>query len=183
MDNYTRLKKKIRSDERYKGVRKLFKTSEIFQLPLDEYRTEVRGLFKLRKIRSLSVNGSKALDRLAEAIVQDQSYRSRMTEIQAHLTESHRTLHDLLERFHHYATAEYARDLKAMGALKERSSAIVAILDPYLKYAQNTKLLMEEIDTYIKDIDKAGFAFKSLVDTLGLLTQREYIPSAGKRSK
>lgn len=182
MDDLTRLRKKIKDDKRYRAVRNLFKTQDIFQIPLDEYRQEVRDLFKMRKVRSLSVNSSKALDNLAESIVQDQSYRSRMVEILSHLSESCRTLEELLDRFQDYATTTYARDLKAVGAAKERSAAIRAVMEPYYKYSTDSRLLMEEIDLYVKDIDKAGYAFKSLVDTLGLINQREYgLPSSKRK--
>lgn len=175
MDDLKRLRTKIIDDKRYKSVKKLFKTSDLFQLPVAEYRTEVRDLFKMLKFRSLTVNGSdKSLNKLAEAIVQNQSYRSRMTEIYAHLTESTRTLDQLLERFQDYALVTYARDLKAVGAAKERNAAIRAVMETYYKYAQEARLLMEEIDLYLKDIDKAGFAAKGLVDTLALISQREY---------
>ncbi len=181
MDDLFRLRRKIKEDKRYKAVRKLFKTSDLFQLPISEYRSEVRDLFKMLKFRSLTVNGNKALDKLAEAVVQNQSYRSRMTEIYAHLTESTRTLDRLLDRFMDYATVTYARDLKAVGAAKERSSAIRAVMETYYKYADEARLLTEEIDLYMKDIDKAGFAAKALVDTLALINQREYgLPNARK---
>lgn len=184
MTEIERFKKKIRQDKRYRGVRNLFKTSEIFQLPLDEYRSEVRSLFKLRKIRSFTISGTKSMDKLAESIVQDQSFRSRMTEIYAHLSESSRTLQDLLKRFHDYAVIEYARDLKVFGAAADRTAAIKSVLEPYLKYSDESRLLMEEIDMYLKDIDKAGFAFKSLVETLSLISQREYgLPTPKRKDR
>lgn len=174
MDDLTRLRKKIKADKRYKSIRSLFKTSDLFQLPVADYRDEVRSLFKMLKFRSLSVTKSKALDNLAEAVVQNQAYRSRMTEIYAHLTESTRTLDRLLERFMDYATVTYARDLKNVGAARERTSAVRASMETYYKYADEARFLMEEIDLYLKDIDKAGFAAKALVDTLALINQREY---------
>jgi hypothetical protein len=51
----------------------------------------------------------------------------------------------------------------------------------YYRYADNLSMLKEELDLYIKDIDKCGFAYKSLVDTLGLINQREYgLPNSRK---
>ncbi|AXG66885.1 hypothetical protein HOU08_gp159 [Dickeya phage vB_DsoM_JA29] len=174
MDDLSRIRLKVKDDKRYKKIRALFKTEDLFQLPLAQYSQEVDDLFAMRKVRSLSVSSPKALDKLAESVVQDQSYRSRMTEILAILSESYKTLTDLLSRFQDYVTVAYGNDLKAIGAAKERERAVKNIMADYYRYCDNLGSLIAKIDLYVKDIDKAGYAFKTLVDTLGLINQREY---------
>ena len=184
MDDLKRIRLKIKDDKRYKAIRNLYKTQDIFQIPISEYREECRAMFKGRRIRGLSLRDDNAVYKVAESIVQDQSYRSRMSEIYSLLSESCRTMEELLSRFSDYATVTFARDLKALGTVNERTKAIKASLETYYQYSAEARLLMEEIDIYIKDIDKAGFAFKSLVDTLELISQREFsIPTPKSKKK
>lgn len=183
MDDLKRIRLKIKDDKRYKNVRKIFNTNSLFQLPLDEYQDEVRNLFKMRKVRSLTLDASpKSLNKLAESIVQDQSYRSRMTEVLATVKNAAKHLGDMLDRFQDYATVTYARDLKAVGAAKERERTVKNVMAEYYRYQDGLTLLIEEIELYIKDIDKAGFAFKSMVDTLHIINQREFnLPNSPRK--
>lgn len=181
MDDVSRIRLKVKDDPRYKKIRKLFKHEDLFQLPLEEYSREVDDLFSMRKVRSINISSNDALNKLAESIVQDQSYRSRMTEILAIISNSHKTLEDLLGRFQDYVTVAYGNDLKALGAAKERERCVKNIMADYYRYCDNLGTLISKIDLYVKDIDKAGYAFKSLVDTLGIINQREYgIPNSRK---
>jgi len=182
MDDLSRIRLKVKDDPRYKKIRKLFKHEDLFQLPLAEYSREVDDLFAMRKVRSINIGSQDALNKLAESIVQDQSYRSRMTEILAIISNSHKTLEDLLSRFQDYITVSYGNDLKAVGAAKERERAVKNIMAEYYRYCDNLSTLISKIDLYVKDIDKAGYAFKSLVDTLGIINQREYgLPNTNRK--
>ena len=181
MDDLKRIRLKVKNDKRYKKLRDIYKTNDIFQQPLAELQDEARKLFKMRKVRTLNVSDPTALNKLAESIIQDQSYRSRMTEILTHIHTASKLLNDMLERFQDYATVTYAKDLKAVGAAKERERCIRNIMAEYYRYADSLELLKEELDLYIKDIDKCGFAFKALVDTMNIINQREYgLPNVRK---
>lgn len=173
MDDLERIRKKIRRDTRFKSIRTIYKTNTLFQITVDEYRKEIRDMFRIRQFRSLSVRSPQVLNKLAEAIVQDQSYRSRMTELLSQVHTARKTLIDMLSHFHDYALAEYGRDLKMLGAAKERSAFLNDVLSTYHSYCEDLDNLMLEIDTYIKDIDKAGYAAKNLVEVLHLMTLRE----------
>ncbi|AXG67212.1 hypothetical protein MPK70_gp171 [Erwinia phage pEa_SNUABM_33] len=181
MDDLKRIRLKVKNDKRYKKLRDIYKTNDIFQQPLAELQDEARKLFKMRKVRTLNISDPTALNKLAESIIQDQSYRSRMTEILTHIHTASKLLNDMLERFQDYATVTYAKDLKAVGAAKERERCIRNIMAEYYRYADSLDLLKEELDLYIKDIDKCGFAFKALVDTMNIINQREYgLPNVRK---
>ncbi len=174
MDDLKRIRLKVKEDKRYKHLRSIYKTNDLFQLPLAEYQDEARKLFKMRKIRTLNIRDTHALNKVAESIVEDQAYRSRMTEILTSILSASKLLNDLLERFQDYAAVTYAKDLKSVGAAKERERCIRNIMAEYYRYADQLELLISEIDLYIKDIDKSGFSYRALVDTLELINQREY---------
>lgn len=181
MDDLKRIRLKVKNDKRYKKLRDIYKTNDIFQQPLAELQDEARKLFKMRKVRTLNISDPNALNKLAESIIQDQSYRSRMTEILTNVHTASKLLNDMLERFQDYASVTYAKDLKAVGAAKERERCIRNIMAEYYRYADSLEQLKDEIDLYIKDIDKCGFAFKALVDTMNIINQREYgLPNTRK---
>ncbi|QZE57379.1 hypothetical protein MPK71_gp170 [Erwinia phage pEa_SNUABM_1] len=181
MDDLKRIRIKVKNDKRYKKLRDIYKTNAIFQQPLAELQDEARKLFKMRKVRTLNISDPSALNKLAESIIQDQSYRSRMTEILTNIHTASKLLNDMLERFQDYASVTYAKDLKAVGAAKERERCVRNIMAEYYRYADSLEQLKDEIDLYIKDIDKCGFAFKALVDTMNIINQREYgLPNSRK---
>ncbi|QZE56368.1 hypothetical protein pEaSNUABM40_00172 [Erwinia phage pEa_SNUABM_40] len=181
MDDLKRIRLKVKNDKRYKKLRDIYKTNDIFQQPLAELQDEARKLFKMRKVRTLNVSDPNSLNKVAESIIQDQSYRSRMTEILTHIHTASKLLNDMLERFQDYASVTYAKDLKAVGAAKERERCVRNIMAEYYRYADQLGMLKEELDLYIKDIDKCGFAYRALVDTMSLINQREYgLPNSRK---
>ncbi|QZE57044.1 hypothetical protein MPK67_gp171 [Erwinia phage pEa_SNUABM_32] len=181
MDDLKRIRIKVKNDKRYKKLRDIYKTNDIFQQPLAELQDEARKLFKMRKVRTLNISDPQALNKVAESIIQDQSYRSRMTEIMTHIHTASKLLNDMLERFQDYASVTYAKDLKAVGAAKERERCVRNIMAEYYRYADQLELLKEELDLYIKDIDKCGFAYRALVDTMNIINQREYgLPNSRK---
>ncbi|UAW53284.1 hypothetical protein pEaSNUABM30_00166 [Erwinia phage pEa_SNUABM_30] len=181
MDDLKRIRIKVKNDKRYKKLRDIYKTNDIFQQPLAELQEEARRLFKMRKVRTLNISDPQALNKVAESIIQDQSYRSRMTEIMTHIHTASKLLNDMLERFQDYASVTYAKDLKAVGAAKERERCVRNIMAEYYRYADQLELLKEELDLYIKDIDKCGFAYRALVDTMNIINQREYgLPNSRK---
>ena len=181
MDDLKRIRLKVKNDKRYKKLRDIYKTNDIFQQPLAELQDEARKLFKMRKVRTLNISDPSALNKLAESIIQDQSYRSRMTEILTNIHTASKLLNDMLERFQDYASVTYAKDLKAVGAAKERERCVRNIMAEYYRYADQLELLKEELDLYIKDIDKCGFAYRALVDTMNIINQREYgLPNSRK---
>lgn len=173
MDDIERIKKKIKSSKRYKSLRSTFTTSPVFQVTIDEYRNEIRSLFTTRRFRSLNPGGSDFDAKFLAAITQDQSTRSRMTEILAEVSAARRELNTLVEKFQEYAMVAYVDDLKAVGAAKERERFLNMIVRSILNYGSDLNNLAEEIDFYVKDIDKAGYAAKNLVEMMSVLYRRD----------
>lgn len=183
MDDLTRIKKKIKGCKRYKALHQVFTTSSLFKVTVDEYRSEIRNLFKTRRFRALSTTSTNFDRDFQAAIIQDQSYRSRMVEITAEVGRARRALDNHIEKFIEYAAVTFASDLKAVGAAKERERFLNSIARRYVDYGAELQNLAEEIDFYVKDIDKAGYAAKNLVEVLSILYHRDgSLPSVNKRS-
>lgn len=180
MSDLDRVKTKIKSSRRFKGMLSLFETDERFSIPVDGYVSEVRTMFKMRKFRNLDVNDPKFTRKFAESIIQDQSYRSRMTEILTQCYASKRALDRLLDVFYDYAIVEFAKDLRILSTAKERESLINTILNRFQKYTISLDALIQEIDYYVKDIDKAGYTAKNIAEVYAIVFKKEgSIPVGG----
>jgi hypothetical protein len=174
-----RVKSKIKGCKRYKGMLDLFSTDERFAIPIDSYIKEVRTMFKMRKFRGLDVNDPKFTRRFAEAIVQDQSYRSRMTEMLTQCYASKRALDRLLDIFYDYAIVEFSRELKILSTAKERESLLKSLLNRFNKYSVELDSFIQEVDYLVKDIDKAGYAAKNIAEVYAIVFKKEGSIPAG----
>ncbi len=168
-----RLRIKIRENKRYLGITNVFQTDERFSISVDKYTEEVRTMFKLRKFRSLDVNSPKFTRQFAEAIIQDQSYRSRMTEMLTQCHSAKRALDRLVDVFYDYAIVEYAADLKIFGTQKEREAFLNTMMKKFKKYTDDLDTFIVETDYYIKDIDKAGYSAKNIAEVYAIVFKKE----------
>ena len=168
-----RVKSKIKGCKRYKGMLDLYATDERFSLPVDSFVQEARTMFKMRKFRQLNVDDPKFTRRFAESIIQDQSYRSRMTEMLTQCYASKRALDRLLDVFHDYALVEFAKDLRVLGTQKERDALINTLLNRFQKYTSSLDAFIQEVDYYVKDIDKAGYTAKNIAEVYAIVFKKE----------
>ena len=130
-------------------------------------------MFKMRKFRQLNVDDPKFTRRFAESIIQDQSYRSRMTEMLTQCYASKRALDRLLDVFHDYAIVEFAKDLRVLGTQKERDALINTLLNRFQKYTSSLDAFIQEVDYYVKDIDKAGYTAKNIAEVYAIVFKKE----------
>ena len=173
-----RLRKKIKRDPKYQAIANVFQTDERFQIPVEGYVTEVRTMFKMRKFRSLDVNSPTFMRRFAEAIIQDQSYRSRMTEMLTQCFAAKRSLDRMLDIFGDYVLVEYSPELKMMSTAKERDAFIKGMTRRFEKYSAAIDGFLQEVEYYVKDIDKAGYSAKNIAEVYAIVFKKEgNIPS------
>lgn len=171
LDDLARLKSKIKADSRFKKLKNVYHTNKVFDLPIDSYRADMQGLFKLRKFRDLDTRSPTFIQDLNEAYALDLSYRSRMTETIAAFNDARMYMDRLVDAFTDYVYSAYANDLKIVGAAKERERFIATIMRPMLDYKAQLERACAEIDLYIKDIDKAGFGATSMANTQVMMTK------------
>ena len=184
LSNLDRVRRKIRSDPKYKAIKNVYATDARFQIPVDGYRDEVRTMFKMRTYRGLTVNSPNFFRKFGESVLQDQSYRSRMTEMLTECYGSKRALERLLAAFTDYISVEYAKDLKPIGTIKDRDAFIRMVLAKFQKYLDRLDDFIFETDALIKDIDKAGFAAKNVAEVFNIVFQREgKLPNFGEKRK
>lgn len=171
LDDLSRLRAKIKADSRYKKLKSVYTTNKAFDLPIDSFRADMQGLFKLRKFRDLDTRSPTFIQSLNEAYVQDLSYRSRMTETFATFNNARMYMDRLVDAFSDYVHSAYSNDLKIVGAAKERERFVATMLRPMLDYKAQLERACAEIELYVKDIDKAGFGATSMANAQVMLSK------------
>lgn len=168
------LRSKLVKDKRYKKLKATFSTSDLFQIPFDEYKDELKTLHKLRTVHKLKVNHPNFGRNLSEAAIKDSANRHRYSEILVVAIEANTTLSKMLESFESYFLIRYAQDIKILRTKEERKSFIKAVMSKMHRYLDDTDELIRIIRILIEDIDKTGYTLKHLVDAYAIYAKRDY---------
>lgn len=164
----------LRKDKRYKRLKNSFDTSDLYQIPFDEYKQEIRNLHKMRLIHKLSISSPVFAKSLGEAAIKDTTLRHRYTEILSIASEAHHTLSNVLESFEAYFLIKYSHELVSLRTKEERKNFIKAVMNTMNTYLEDTANLIKFTKIHIEDIDKAGYVIKNLVDAYALIAKRDY---------
>lgn len=171
--NLTEVIRVLRRDPRYKRLKELFDTSPIYKIHLEEFSAEVLTLHKTRAIRRLNSLDPKIVDAIVNAITIDQSSRSRLTEISITCLRARSSLEDALEALKHHLLAAYQEDLRQFRTKEERMVVMDMTFRQFRRYLIQVETLRATTDLVIQDIDKGGWAIRSLTDALKIHHGRE----------
>lgn len=171
MADMDRIRSKIKADPRFKKIRSIVKTNQMFRFSVQDYRSEAANMFRLRRFRDLDTDSVSFIKDLNKAYSQDLSYRSRMTEMYVACNSARGLLNRLLTAFYDYAIIEYYADLKSVGTAEERKRFLSSILRTQQDLISEYDLMCEELDFYMKDIDKCGFGATSMANTQVMLSK------------
>lgn len=168
-----RVRKVIRRDAQFKKVNKFFErlSDEISVVGLYE---EIQRLHKMRSSRSLERTNKGFLDKIVEANLQDQSYRSRLAEIQMDCVRSVSKYQPVVEDLVLYLHAEYLETLKGFFSSKaDRLEFLQSMCKEHAKFLRNIESVEEAAKIVIQDIDKAGYMYKNLIDAVKIVHERK----------
>jgi hypothetical protein len=171
MADIDRIRSKIKADPRFKKIRSIVKTNRVFNFSVVDYQEEAARMFKMRRFRDLDTDSATFIRDLNKAYSQDLSYRSRMTEMYVACNSARGYLNRLLSAFYDYAIMEYYSDLKSVGTAEERKRFLSSILRTQQDLIQSYDMVCEELDFYMKDIDKCGFGATSMANTQVMLSK------------
>lgn len=167
-----RIKKKIKKDERFKQLKENL-DSPRFNIPFDTWRKELKFNHSQRTLTKLKTSDPKFGKRVIKGAQREVSTRSRAVEMKVMCTEIERSLKSALNYFEDYLLLEYASDLKYFSTVKERQKFIQALLRPFQEHLDKVISMNAEISLYVEDIDKAGYALKSMVDVYVTIFKNE----------
>jgi hypothetical protein len=161
-------------DKRYKRLADTFESRRMFSLPFDEYRDEIQTLHKSRKLHKLKGVGDPNFGKhLIEAAIGDQSKRHRYVEILTIVKDANSSLYKMLDSFESYYLIKHADRLRAIRTKDERKQFIRSVLNKFHKYLTETEQLIDILNIYIEDIDKAGYLVTNLVRAYETISKRD----------
>lgn len=168
-----RLRKHLRKDKQYLKVQKFFErlAGEISTVGLYE---EIQRLHKMRSSRSLERTGKAFLDKVVEANLMDQSYRSRLAEIQMECARSLSKYEPVIDDLVTYMHAQYQESLKGFFTAKgDRIEFLQNLCKDNTRFMREISSVEEAAKTIIVDIDKAGYMFKNLIEAVKIVHERK----------
>lgn len=157
-------KRRIRQDPKYKRLKRALEELPVFRVPLEEITDELKFIQSSRKIRALRVSNPKFHTELIEAVLLDQSNRSRITEILIDCTAARSSIDRAITSFKDYALIEYCDLLKMFSTKAERLTFVEGVLRTFITFIQRIEELERKCRYVIEDIDKAGYSTKHIVD-------------------
>lgn len=158
----------IREDSDYKKFKTIVKTTRE-RLKLEADRKEAMSLHAGRISRSIYGARRFSPKTLLEAEAQEMGNRSRLVEIRVRASNELSVLDEAIKTIRGYISTEYDVDLREFGTVEQRR----AMIDRVIKSAVNLKSEGEDflamLDTFIKDLDQAGFKLRDCIEILKLL--------------
>lgn len=170
------LRRTVKRYEKYKKFMKSVKANPNLQLPFEELHEELERMQKMRRVRSLTRKDKNFTGSVVDAMLQDQAYRSRCTEILASCIAITGGFQDTLLNLRDYLLFEYGGRIgRGRTTKEERKNFMENVLRPLFKYLHKVEQLKEHAKYIVDDIDKAGFTYRNLVESIKLLGKPESI--------
>ena len=156
----------LKADKRVLRLKSNFDTKAIFNLDTARLYDEILSYHKIREIRRLNPQEPKFLEHLLKANTDDQTYRSRMTEIMVECGRANSVLEKSVDYLTQYFITAYSPELKSYRTAVERAYVIKAALKPFYDYINEVTSVKEAALMVVKDIDTAAWSLKLSVSIM-----------------
>lgn len=169
------VRRRIREDEKYKRFKTAHKNNPNNVIDFDGLHKEMARIHKTRSVRSLKRKSKGFVDDVVDALLQDQQARSRCAEIMGNCVTISGNMTQTLDNLRDYLVTEFSELLKSVGTVGERKMVVESVLRPFYEYLNNVDQIKLHAKIIIEDVDKAGYGFTNLVNSLQLLSRPERI--------
>lgn len=164
----------IRADARYKKFKKIV-TEAQERVDFEKDREEALALHSGLVVRTIYGKKMYSSKTLLESLAQVQANRSRLVELRVRSSIHISYVKEASSAFKRYIYTAYADDMRnAEYRTKDQREALLmrltAIAEEFMSEGNSH---LDMIDTFIKDLDQAGFSMKHMVDVLRLLDGKE----------
>lgn len=166
------LKKKIKKNRYFKKLKENL-DSDRYNVPFDLLRTEISQLHRDRKLHAAKPTDPNFGKKFIQAAQIEVSTRSRLTEMRTMLVSIQSDFRSGVDHLHDYLIIEHSSRLKIFGTIKERDRFMQAVLRNFYEYLREIETLLLEISYVIEDLDKSGYAMKSMVDLYSVIFKNE----------
>lgn len=169
------LRRTVKSDKKFKRFKAAVEKNPNLTLPFDDLHEELERMQRTRGVRSLNRKDKSFTGNVVDAMLQDQSYRSRCTEILASTISISGTFQETLTNLRDYLIIEYGSRMPVRTNKDEKRQFMENILRPFFRYLYKVEQLKEHARYIITDIDQAGYTYRNLVESIKLLGKPEQI--------
>ena len=166
------LRKEIKKTSKYKNLKRLL-DDETYSIPFEALKRELRTLHASRTLSKVSVGSANFARQIVKASAIEVSVRSRAVEMKVMAVTVAKELERNLKYFGDWISIEYSEELKVLSTQKERKQFVDRMLERFYKHLDKLHGILEIIEIYITDIDKAGFAAKNIVHTFEVIRKNE----------
>lgn len=171
-----RIKRRIQKDKRVRRLETAFDRLPEYNIPIKDTYEEIERIHMTRKTRHLDKSSGTFVQDVTEGMLDDQSNRSRLTEILMSCVHALKNLSSSLDTLEGYLMVEYADELSAIRTKGERSDFIEHhVLSKYHKYVDRVSRIKEAAELVMIDIDKAGYMYKNLIESVKLAAGRREV--------
>ena len=167
------LRRALREDDAYQKYRNILKMAvktSTFASLVEEMET----LHKGRKSRHLFLR-PPSIEKTLDAAMQDSAYRSRCVEIVVIVSKTQRMLTSSVDSISNIIVAKYSHLMKELRTKGERDAAIASLLQPAYDKLAEIESIIEIAQYVIEDIDKTAWSYKTTVEGLKLMYDRENV--------
>lgn len=169
------LRQEIQGDDYFIKLRTMFETGKSFQIDPKSLLSEMARLQSIRISSRIDYKGD-FVRQLIETSSRDQSYRSRLAEIQFSAFRAKHVLSKSVARIRDYLLREYWTDIaKEYRTVKERSDFVDGVLVEFIEFCNDMDHLCSQADILIKDIDQSSWSLKLMRDAVEIHTKREHV--------
>ena len=170
------IKRALRRDQKLVRFKKMFEGNPNFSMNFEDLHEELETMHSTRKVRTLNRKRGDFAEEVLDSMLIDQSTRSRCAEILGACVKVRGALSETLDNLRDYLIFAYSARLKSVGGTQaERKAFVESVLRPFYKFLSNVSQLEEHCKVIITDIDKAGFTYTNLVETIKILSAPERV--------
>lgn len=160
--------KAIRKDEVYVRFKRILANAS--QLDLDKLYEEIKTLHSGRTMRGLK--SSVSPKKIIGATLQDQSYRSRLVEINLLMTREYAALKAAYDATKDHLNSKFGKDI-GVRSIADRDAYWRSKLSKAVMRIDKLANMIELAEMVIEDIDKAGYAAKNIIAAFEIATRPE----------
>lgn len=171
------LRRIIKKNKRFQQFLEMFEKNPAYAIDFDSLHEELQLLHTTRLTRELR-RKKKSLqftDKVVDAMLQDQSTRSRCAEILNDCVRIATSMSKTLSNLRDYLLTEYGSHLKRIGAQSERKAFVESVMKPFYEYIAQVQTLEASSKIIIEDIDQAGYMYTNLAKIIVVLTRPDQI--------
>jgi hypothetical protein len=164
---------KIRLDSKYKKFKQILQAAQE-KVTFQPDREEALALHAGLLVRTLYGKKQFSSKSILESLSQVQANRSRLVELRVRSSVHISYVKESSKALKRYVYTQYAEDLKVSYKTKDQREALLMrltdVAEEFLAEGENH---IELLDTFIKDLDQAGFTLRDMVKVLEMLVGKE----------